>query len=92
MQLARAALEYLNYQTRQAQEGNALLKVAMMVVRCCLWCFEKCMKFISRNGYIMVAMRGSNFCTGVKDAFALLLANATQVCAARQELAWCVTM
>ena len=44
-----------------------------------MWCFEKIVKFISKNAYIMVAMKGKNFCRSTKAAFLLILANLAQV-------------
>jgi choline transporter-like protein 2/4/5 len=44
-----------------------------------MWCFEKIVKFISKNAYIMVAMKGKNFCRSTKAAFLLILANLAHV-------------
>ena len=51
------------------------------VCQCCMWCFEKCMKFISRNGYIEVSIHGCNFCVGCFKAFKLLGNNILRVAA-----------
>jgi len=40
-----------------------------------LWCFEKCVKFLNKNAYIQVALRGTPFCTSAKNAFFLILRN-----------------
>lgn len=37
------------------------------------------MKFLNINAYIIVAMKGTGFCTSMQDAFKLLLANAARV-------------
>ena len=49
--------------------------------QCCLWCFEKCMQFISRNGYIQVSIHGCNFCSGCYKAFIVLGNNILRVTA-----------
>ena len=49
--------------------------------QCCLWCFEKCMQFISRNGYIQVSIHGCNFCSGCYKAFKVLGNNILRVTA-----------
>ena len=51
----------------------------MKIIKCCMWCLEKCLKFISRNAYIMVAMEGSSFCSSAFKAFTLILDNIGQV-------------
>lgn len=51
----------------------------MKVVKCCLWCFEKCVKFLSKNAYIMIAMKGGSFCTSARQAFSLIVSNVARV-------------
>ena len=34
----------------------------MCFCKCCLWCLEKCIRYISKNAYILTAMFGYNFC------------------------------
>ena len=53
----------------------------MQACQCCLWCFEKCMQFISRNGYIQVSIHGCNFCVGCFKAFKVLGSNILRVTA-----------
>jgi choline transporter-like protein 2/4/5 len=48
IQTIRIIVEYIDKQTKEAQKGNKLLRIAMCCFRCCLWCFEKCMKFVSK--------------------------------------------
>lgn len=65
--------------TKQLQQSNGVVKVAFLAVRCCLWCFEKCLKFLSKNAYIVIAMRGSSFCAASVEAFKILLTNVARV-------------
>jgi len=65
--------------TRELQKGNRIVKVAFMVIKCCLWCFEKCLKFLSKNAYIVIAMKGSSFCSASVASFKLLLTNLARV-------------
>jgi choline transporter-like protein 2/4/5 len=65
--------------TKQLQEHNKIVKVAFLVVRCCLWCFEKCLKFLSKNAYIVIAMKGSSFCAASVESFRILLKNLARV-------------
>ena len=61
IQLVRIALEYIDRQTKQVQELNKLTKYAMMALKCCALCFEKIVKYLTRNAYIYIAITGENF-------------------------------
>lgn len=65
--------------TRELQKGNRIVKVAFLAIKCCLWCFEKCLKFLSKNAYIVIAMKGTSFCSASVSAFKLLLTNLARV-------------
>lgn len=79
VQFIRAILLYIDHQTQGIQKSNLVVKVAMKIVQCCMWCLEKCLKFLSKNAYIMVAMNGKGFCTSAKDAFKMIFSNMGQV-------------
>merc|ERR1711988_294476 len=73
VQLIRYSLMYLEKQAKAAKNRVAVL--AFRIVQCCLWCFEKCLKFLNKNAYIQIALVGKNFCTSAKKAFYLILRN-----------------
>ncbi|TMW65022.1 hypothetical protein Poli38472_009189 [Pythium oligandrum] len=79
VQFIRAILMYIDHQTQDIQRSNLVVKVLMKIVQCCLWCFEKCLKFLSKNAYIMIAMKGRSFCSGAKDAFKTIFNNVGQI-------------
>lgn len=79
VQFVRAVLLYIDHQTQGVQQSNLVVKVAMKVVQCCLWCLEKCLKFLSKNAYIMIAMKGKSFCASAKDSLKIILSNIGQV-------------
>jgi hypothetical protein len=73
IQLLRYIALYLEKQA-QAQKN----KIMMCVMKCAqylLWCLEKCMKFMTKNAYIQVAIKGTNFCKSAKAAFFLIARN-----------------
>jgi len=39
-------------------------------------CFERFIKYINRNAYILIALKGENFCSAAKEAMGLLWDNA----------------
>ena len=61
--------------------GNHTAKYILKCVHCCLWCVEKCLKFINRNAYIEIAISGHSFCTSAQRAFHILTRNALRVVA-----------
>ena len=77
--MVRIVLEYIDQKTKGLQEKNAMLKLLMKAVKCYLWCLEKVVKFVSKQAYIIVAMKGSGFCASTVDAFQLLFANIAQL-------------
>lgn len=78
VQLIRAIMAYVDHKTKNIQEKNCVVRYLMKVVHCCLWCFEKCIKFITKNAYIYVAMRGYSFCKASRNAFGALVSNMKQ--------------
>ncbi|KAF0719298.1 Aste57867_1146 [Aphanomyces stellatus] len=77
VQFFRVLLEYIDQQTKHTQ--TSLVKVVVCCCRACLWCLHKVVKFLSRNGYILVAMKGGSFCASVVDAFQLVAANLLRI-------------
>merc|ERR1712013_169750 len=51
------------------------------VVHCMLFLFERCLKYLARQAYIMVAMYGYNFCKASVMAVMLITSNILQVAA-----------
>uniref|UniRef100_A0A7N6A355 Choline transporter-like protein n=1 Tax=Anabas testudineus TaxID=64144 RepID=A0A7N6A355_ANATE len=77
VQVIRVILEYLDHKLKGAQ--NKFAKFLLSCMKCCFWCLEKCIKFLNRNAYIMIAVYGKNFCTSARDAFFLLMRNIVRV-------------
>merc|ERR1711988_1135206 len=73
VQLIRYTLMYLEKQAKAAK--NRVVVLAFRVIQCCLWCFEKCLKFLNKNAYIQIALVGKGFCTSAKAAFFLIFRN-----------------
>ncbi|XP_077381738.1 choline transporter-like protein 2 isoform X2 [Festucalex cinctus] len=77
IQIIRVLLEYLERKLKGAK--HKFTKFLLNCMKCCFWCLEKCIKFLNRNAYIMIAIYGQNFCTSAQDAFNLLLRNVVRV-------------
>lgn len=48
VQFMRIALEYIDQKMKSTKQGNKIVKLTMLCLKCCLWCFEKCMKFLNK--------------------------------------------
>ncbi|XP_072016877.1 choline transporter-like protein 1 [Amphiura filiformis] len=77
--LARIILGYIQSKLRgsQAQVVQYILKC----LQCCLWLFEKVLRFINRNAYIEIAIYGYSFCRAAHKAFSLIVSNVLRVAA-----------
>ena len=77
VQMMRIILAYIQKKTK-----GRMGAVADIILRCCalcLWCMEKCLKFLNRNAYIEIAIYGFSFCKAARTAFSLLIRNALRV-------------
>lgn len=52
---------------------NACMDCCIKYTRCCLACFERFIRFISHNAFIMMAITGDGFCTSAHQAFYLVM-------------------
>lgn len=73
VQFIRFFLKYVEKQA--AAQKNHLMAWALRIVQCILWCFEKCIRFLNKNAYIQIAVKGTNFCVSARNAFQLILSN-----------------
>ncbi|KAJ8919637.1 hypothetical protein NQ315_006163 [Exocentrus adspersus] len=79
VQFARVILKCVEkyLKNREGKCTQYLLKCC----QCCLYCFKKILKYLSRNAYIEVAIYGYSFCQAGKQAFKLLSLNVLRVAA-----------
>jgi len=75
----RAVLLYI--QKRAAKSNNKVLVAVLACIQCCMWCVEKCMKFLNKNAYIQTAIYGTSFCASCVKAFFLIARNVLRVIA-----------
>jgi len=54
-------------------------KCCLRACHCCLCCLEKCLKFLNRNAYVVIAITGKSFCASAREAFSTLVLNAGRV-------------
>jgi hypothetical protein len=73
VQFIRYLMKY--FEKQAAQQKQRVLVYILKCVQCCIYCFEKCVKFINKNAYIQIALLGKNFCSSAKAAFWLISRN-----------------
>jgi len=66
-------------QKKARQMDNKIGEALLCCCQCCLWCFEKFMRFLNKNAYIQTAIFGTGFCASAQAAFFLILRNATRI-------------
>lgn len=73
----RIAFEYIYHQVSESKliSQNKCIMIALKVVRCCLDCFERLIRFMNKQAFIQIGLTGKNFCTAAKDAFCLMIAH-----------------
>eukprot|EP00929_Paragymnodinium_shiwhaense_P124175 TRINITY_DN9922_c0_g1_i1.p1 TRINITY_DN9922_c0_g1~~TRINITY_DN9922_c0_g1_i1.p1 ORF type:complete len:910 (-),score=122.40 TRINITY_DN9922_c0_g1_i1:321-3050(-) len=74
VQMIRYTMKYLEKQA--AAQKNQVMVYVFKCVGCCIWCFERCLKFLNKHAYIQIALLGKNFCVSAKNAFFLIARNA----------------
>ena len=75
----RAILLYI--QKKAHDSKNKVLQTVVACIGCCMWCVEKCMKFLNKNAYIQTAIYGTGFCSSAKKAFWMIARNIMRVMA-----------
>lgn len=73
----QAILSYL--QRKAKKSGNKLAQYVLCILQCCMWCLEKCMRFLSKNAYIQTSIYGYSFCKACRAAFFLIARNVLRV-------------
>jgi len=81
VQIPRAILMYIDAKLKQSNQENPLVKFIMCCLHSCLACVECCLRYISKNAYILVMLNSTNFCKSACQGIELLGGNALQVLA-----------
>jgi choline transporter-like protein 2/4/5 len=71
----RVIFEYVQSKIEKLTQNNQLVKCIACIIRCCLDCCNRFVKFLNSNAYIQVALTGKNFCSSAMAAFVLALKN-----------------
>eukprot|EP01017_Pseudomicrothorax_dubius_P041517 TRINITY_DN6650_c0_g3_i3.p1 TRINITY_DN6650_c0_g3~~TRINITY_DN6650_c0_g3_i3.p1 ORF type:complete len:295 (-),score=68.40 TRINITY_DN6650_c0_g3_i3:77-865(-) len=75
VQTIRVVISYYQAQLKKGADNYRLLQYLLTCSQCLFDCLERFIKFLNKNAYIQIAIKGSNFCQAAKDAFALIWQN-----------------
>lgn len=73
--IIRAIFEYIGEKMIDAAPGNGCTKCLVACIHCCLDCFDRFLRYLTRNAYIYMALSGESFCSSALNAFVLILKN-----------------
>ena len=76
-----AILMYVQNKAKHTEDPTGIIHYVLKCLVCCMWCLEKCLKFINRNAYIEINLYGYSFCNAAVEAFKTMLGNFLQVAA-----------
>lgn len=62
----RIFLILMDKYSKVVPKNNDLVKCTLTCLSCCLSCFDRFIKFITENCYIMIALNGESFCSSSK--------------------------
>lgn len=85
IQFIRAVVSYMQAKAANMNEKNPVTRFirscVFCLIQCCLKCLECCLDKINKNGLIMTAITGENFCFATCSAFRLVWSNLARVAA-----------
>lgn len=73
VQFIRYLMMYFEQQAKV--QKNKVMEIALKIGQCIIACLERCIKFLNKNAYIQVALKGTNFCRSAMTAFSLIFRN-----------------
>jgi hypothetical protein len=76
VQFIRLIFEYYRQKLQAANKDNPVIKFLLCCTSYLLDCLERCVKFITKNAYIQIALTSKNFCASAWNAFLLIIKNA----------------
>lgn len=76
MQMIKLLFEYMRRKYGKALGNNICTKCIICCLRCFIWCLDYCVKQITKNAFIQIAITNKNFCSACWLTFWLIVRNA----------------
>eukprot|EP01018_Ginkgo_biloba_P013005 Gb_10052 [translate_table: standard] len=81
VQLVKFIFAYINSKLKRLRKSAWVPFCLIGCIGGCLFVLERILKYINRNAYIMVAIKGTNYCKSASRGVSLLVSNALRVIA-----------
>ena len=79
IQFIRIIMLYIQSQVKGKE--NKFTKIILSIIQCILACFERFIRFLTKNAYVMIAVYGYSFCNSARRAFKIMANNPLRVAA-----------
>lgn len=76
--ILKVIFEYVGEKLHEATGGNSCTRCMLACCNCCLHCFDRFIRYLTKNAYIYMALSGEGFCSSALNAFVLILKNAAK--------------
>lgn len=83
LQMVRLIVLAVMKRAKVCAGDSSFAKLACCCVACCLGCIEKTVRYLSRNAYIIMMIRGTSFCSSASEAVGLLTKHMVKVALVR---------
>jgi hypothetical protein len=78
IQMIKLMFEYLRKKYEKLLPSNPCTKCVICYFRYCIWILDYCIKFITKNAYIQIALTNKSFCPAALSTFFLIVRNAAR--------------
>lgn len=75
-QMMRFFFEYYRKKIQSIEKPNKCIRIMLCLTGYLLYIMEKCVKYVSKNAYIQIALTCDSFCKSAMNSFALMIKNA----------------
>jgi choline transporter-like protein 2/4/5 len=76
--MIKLMFEYLRKKYEKLLPSNPCTKCVICYFRYCIWILDYCIKFITKNAYIQIALTNKSFCPAALSTFFLIVRNAAR--------------
>eukprot|EP00298_Acanthocystis_sp_HF-20_P012344 c19844_g2_i1.p1 GENE.c19844_g2_i1~~c19844_g2_i1.p1 ORF type:complete len:637 (-),score=245.68 c19844_g2_i1:1197-3107(-) len=82
IKLIKWALQYMtHYLKKNGATANPIIKYLLCCLNCLVALFERFIRFLTKNAYIMIAVEGESFCNAAGQAWNLIASNIARMTA-----------
>jgi len=83
LQVVRLFVTIVMKRAKACAGDSQVAKLLCCCVSCCLGCVERCVRYLSRNAYVVMMIRGTAFCSSASEGLSLLTKHMVKVAVMR---------